>query len=253
MVKTLKHIDWEVPGFGELASPPRGWPRYDQMVLALDPLAYWRLDDTSGSALVDQLGGYPGTYDDATLGEPGALVRDPNKAIALAGSGRAGTVANPLVGLSRFSLLVWFAVAGYTTRWQTLLSSLPSSQAGFVIQRDRDGDSIQGVLREAASDGSGLRIVRAGQPVNDGGWHMLAFQAEADGDVSLHLDGTPRDATPLASISPLAHDLALCQDMRQGRAWQGGIDEPACWDRLLSNDEIDRLYQRGRGHFQLGA
>jgi hypothetical protein len=41
---------------------------YDQRVLALNPIAYWKLDDTSGSQATDYSGnGYHGAYSGATL------------------------------------------------------------------------------------------------------------------------------------------------------------------------------------------
>ena len=40
--------------------------------LIASPLAYWKLDETSGATAIDSQGGYNGTYNNCALGQPGA-------------------------------------------------------------------------------------------------------------------------------------------------------------------------------------
>jgi hypothetical protein len=64
-------------------------PQYKSVVLADGPVIYWRLDETLGTVAADSSGsGHDGTYGAPTvLGQPGALVRDANLAVSIAGRG----------------------------------------------------------------------------------------------------------------------------------------------------------------------
>ena len=92
----IKHLDFELPDFGECpgASPAR--LAYHHAMLALQPDAYWRLDEVSGVAAINAAN--PGTYDGVyapntggvwtggTLGQAGALAGDADKAALFDGS-----------------------------------------------------------------------------------------------------------------------------------------------------------------------
>src|SRR5262249_54513852 len=79
------------------AALPRasGSPIYSSVVLADNPIGYWRLGETSGPTAFDSSGlGHNGTYTGGvTLGVPGAIVDDPNTAARFNGS--TGYVAVP--------------------------------------------------------------------------------------------------------------------------------------------------------------
>jgi hypothetical protein len=69
---------------------------YSSEVLADSPLAYYRLDDTSGSTMLDSSGnGHSGTYAGGfTLGATGLLVGDSNKAVDFASASSTVTGAS---------------------------------------------------------------------------------------------------------------------------------------------------------------
>ena len=88
------------------APPPSG---YSATVLADGPTSYWRLGETSGTAMADSAGTNPGTAKGGvTLGKPGALASDANTAIGVATNGYV-EVANA-AGLNYtgdFSIEAW--------------------------------------------------------------------------------------------------------------------------------------------------
>lgn len=104
----LKHADFQVPDFREFASPPVAVPGYAQAVMALDPVAYWRLGEITGTTLSDQTGSHPMTLTGSgyTLGQSGALQIDDDAAIRLA-TGKAVTseAVVPTSSGAAFSLL----------------------------------------------------------------------------------------------------------------------------------------------------
>jgi hypothetical protein len=105
----LKQIDFEVPGFRELASPPVTVPSYPDAVMAMTPLAYWRLGEASGSTLADEIGSHPMTLTgDHALEQDGAIVNDDNQAIYF--SGGEATASNPILPTATnapFSIAFW--------------------------------------------------------------------------------------------------------------------------------------------------
>ena len=54
---------------------------YREKVVALSPVAYWRLGESSGTTAADETGNHDGSYQNVvTLGQPGVLTGDPNTA-----------------------------------------------------------------------------------------------------------------------------------------------------------------------------
>jgi len=90
----LKHIDFQVPDFGELAAGPQLLPGYRSAILADEPIAYWRLGESAGSSAADETTAHHGAYKPSAaeawtggaLGDPGALAFDTNTAAAFDGS-----------------------------------------------------------------------------------------------------------------------------------------------------------------------
>src|SRR5690348_5065061 len=69
---------------------------YSATVLADHPVAYWRMDDTTGSTMADISGNanngrYAGIY---TLGQPGAIAGGGSTAVAFDGQSGAASVMN---------------------------------------------------------------------------------------------------------------------------------------------------------------
>ncbi len=64
---TLKHVDFEVPNWAELAQGPQPWRAYAEAVMQLGPVAYWRLGETTGTTAADEAGGHDGEYRDGIM------------------------------------------------------------------------------------------------------------------------------------------------------------------------------------------
>src|SRR5205807_8936000 len=73
-------------------------------------VSYWRLGEATGSTACDSAGSNPGTYQSGTmLGQPGALVNDPDAAVHLNGTSGWVSVpaANSLNVGDRFTIEAW--------------------------------------------------------------------------------------------------------------------------------------------------
>src|SRR5438128_7531980 len=97
-------------GGASTAATPTTAPSYRASVLADHPVAYWRLDEETGTVLVDASGnGNDGTYAGAvTLGQPGALASDSDTAAGVGPAGGAASVAStPSLQGNPVTLEIW--------------------------------------------------------------------------------------------------------------------------------------------------
>src|SRR2546422_5200417 len=80
-------------GGASTAASPTTPPSYRASVLADHPVAYWRLDEETGTVMVDASGnGNDGAYAGAvTLGQPGALASDGGTAVGVGPGGGAAS------------------------------------------------------------------------------------------------------------------------------------------------------------------
>ena len=97
-------------GAATTAAGPTTPPSYKASVLADHPVAYWRLDEATGTVMADATGnGHDGIYAGAfTLGQPGALASDDDSAVGFDPAGGAATVASsPSFQVNRVSIEIW--------------------------------------------------------------------------------------------------------------------------------------------------
>ena len=97
-------------GGASTAASPTTPPSYRASVLADHPVAYWRLDEETGTVMVDTSGnGNDGAYAGAvTLGQPGALASDGDTAVGFGPAGGAASVAStPSLQVNPVTIEIW--------------------------------------------------------------------------------------------------------------------------------------------------
>jgi|GEM_PF-2633572 len=239
----LKHADFEVPEFGEFVSPPIAVPGYAQAVNAMDPLAYWRCGETSGTTLADQTGAHNATlYGNYALGHAGALSTDTNGAVQLY-KGEAISSIPVLPGLTSapFSIVLW--VRRYTN----------DSKSGVLVRQfttDTTGD-LRLILQ---SDGR-IRYLLHGdtdfystQTVSTA-WRMVVLTRSASGVASWYFDGLLDVANSGCTTAVNAASFIIGQ---LGSTKPDLLfDEVAAFDSALSVEQIRWLYGLGKGKLNL--
>lgn len=242
----LKHVDFEVPAWGELASPPATHAGYAQRVLALGPVGYWRLGEASGVTAADEAGAHDGTYAGTpSLAQPGALFRDADTAVTVAGNGYVSLpyLLNPAA--TAFTALLWFKPAALDGgAVQVLAQQLDGTGVGraWLYIDDPAGDTLATFLANTTTTG--------GPAVTVGAWHFAALTCDS-GSVALYLDGQPIAAASL-SVEACTGGLVLgVGKTLSSLHFNGSLDEPAVFDTALTADQIAELHRRGRGAFHL--
>lgn len=227
MAVFLKHIDFEVPGWGELDAGPTARRGCVGELLADGPEAVWRLDETAGPTAYDLVGDRSLTYHGGVgFGEPGPLIDDDAGAACFDGAdGYADRASDDLLsGVEACTITFWMrydaasveADAAVLSRWavgatgmmvwvdKQALYAGTSATLTFAVNIGTEPQS-----RGRVEGPSGL--IRPGRwdfyaCVFSGGDHLRLYRGSADLDLALVAENTQ-----VWSQSP-----ALSQPLRLG-------------------------------------
>ncbi len=261
-----KHIDFEIPCFGEFDASPQIHPGHASELAADQPLLWFPLDETSGTATNNRgslgfaaNGVYQGGF---TLGQPGAIARDDATAAHFNASpgppaSLALATAN-IPALSAMTLSCWLRPDNTQLR---LLNYVFCASAGGV---DRWGLWCGGSYATGGVNGRNLGFLLGGgashqspamtfQDATDQyQWRHVAvsFQSGVTPCTRFYKDGQLIASAGNASQPPLAATthlrLAARGDVTH-LAYAGRLAHVAVFDRVLSPQRIATHYQRGIG------
>lgn len=261
------------PALGAATSScPAGSDAYSQAVLADNPVAYYRLDETAGPTLCDSSSsGDNGTYGASgiTYGVAGPLI-DHTPAVTADGSadlvGQSGSDPAGLTGNHAYTLEAWFkndqANAPFTNAWLVGLGGTGSTGQAAVLSLDPNHNSQLGWgptssfgIDQYGSDWA-WDPTSVGVNLWDGNWHYIAVtytpsnSASASdyvGYVDGHDVGSP-DARPFGNAVPdiAASPITLGQGCSAGGCYwlplDAGLAEVAVYPTALTTQRIDAHY-----------
>jgi hypothetical protein len=203
------------------------------------PVAYWAMDETSGTTAADATGTWPATLAGGAswTGAGGRLAG----ALHLDGSSGVATTAGPVVHTDRnLAVSAWVRLTS-TAHNSTVVSQSGTTTSGFVLYYSsglnrwafnmQQTDGMNPVIDRAASD----------QPPQLGVWTHLAgvFDATTH-QIRLYVNGVPQ-STPATHTSTwdAAGAVQVGRERYQGvqqNYLAGDVDEVKVFDRLLSDD-----------------
>jgi len=234
-------------------------PFYKAAVLASGPLAYWRLDDTSGTTAVDITGnGYDGTYVAGPTLEADGVMADGsgNPSVDFDGSTEyveVDEVADGLVGLAAVTIEAWVNVDDFG-----------SGRAVFRINRDIPATSGDNVFGFGISSNGAVSWGDQNDNHNSANGlitadtaHYVVVTRDSSDDIRIYVDGvwvlTEATAGTTAEAADVAQ-LGMDWDALEGggtktQFFDGQLDEIAVYTRALDPDEILEHYNIGRGAY----
>lgn len=231
----------ESPQPAALAAPGE----YTAQVLADEPVGYWRLGESSGTAAQDTSGlSNHGAYTGAVMpGLPGALAGDPDTAAELMGGYVSVSDSGSLSPTGPFTLEAWVNLNDVCTQ-QGVVEKYDAPAFNGYLMRVTPG----GRLSAFTLGGDGQAAAVTGQSVvMPGEWHHVV--AVYDGtNLSVYLDGE-LDGSVATSIDPLdgLADLKLgARGDDAAERLRGGLDEVAVYDHALTAERIQHHYTLGR-------
>jgi len=252
-----KDLDTAQVIFYKVESSTAVRPFYKAAVLAAGPLAYWRLDDTSGTTAVDITGnGYDGTYvAGPTLEADGVMVDGSgNPSVDFDGSTQYVTVddiADGLAAQGELTIEVWVNADAFVG-------------SVFTINRDfaaTVGDNVYGITIIAdgavswADQNDNLNTATGLIALDTA--HYVVVTRDSSDDVRIYVDGVWVKTGSTAGTTALATDLAqlgmdwddLGGTPTKSQFFNGQLDEIAVYTRVLDPDEILEHYNVGRRAF----
>jgi RHS repeat-associated protein len=230
---------------------------YPEAVEADNPVAYWRLNETSGSTATDSAAGEQnGAYSNVTLGQRGPLVGD-NLSASGAFNGSSSTVSAPdspsleIGNTQPFSVEAWVKTTGDSYPNQAIVSKLlnTSTATGWSFS-DYEGEPSLALINSWSGNTLDLQ---AHTNINDGAWHYLVVTYDGSSSpagVTFYVDG---QAIPTVTASENSLNgntisnatLYIGSQTGNNNYYRGDISEVALYRSQLSADRIRARYQAG--------
>ncbi len=250
---------------------------YAQIVMADDPVAYWRLDEPAGSTVaIDSAGSFDGAYDNSkgaiTFGIPGGVPHDSDTAVDLsdtntANIGQGGVVSIPyaleLNPFGPWSAEAWVRPDSNDANgnFRTVMSSLynynySTAVYGWVIYQHPNGG--QGAWTLGLFNGSGGPSYFGSDfghiPLTPGSWYYLALTDDGT-NIQLYVNGVPGSAQTTVAASgflpngingdpTLAGSPEVLGQRSDGAyfGFSGGVDDVAFYNYALSPEQIQEHF-----------
>jgi hypothetical protein len=206
----------------------------------VDGKGHWRLDELAGTVAADVHGLNPGTYGNGVGLDKEPATPFTGNSIRLNGSSPQQVVmAAPNLDSDRVTLTGWVRRIGDQTDW-----------AGLVFCRG--GDTVAGFNVGEANelryhwDGSKWGW-DSGLVLPDAQWAFVALVVEPDrATFWMGVEGAPLVSAVNAEghgVEPFDSTLHLGHDPAGGRWFNGRLDDVRAFDRALSPQEVQRLYE----------
>jgi hypothetical protein len=220
-----------------IRTPPAA--SFEAALVGDGPMAYWRLDETSGTTAFDHVGAHDGTYSaSVTLGTPGALNGDSDAAASFNGTeGFVGTGASLMNGLTRFSLVGWVRRGGLQQGRTGLFGQNDNVEFGYIA--DQTIECWDNVLASALD---------VPNPLADGAWGLVVVTSDGT-NRTMFVNGqalgtAAARTTPLTNTFPFNIGGGGIFD-GTGNWFFGNLDDVALFNKALTADQVNALYLTG--------
>ncbi|MGH9305314.1 MAG: LamG-like jellyroll fold domain-containing protein [Acidimicrobiales bacterium] len=236
------------PVVGLLSAGPAAASTYSSAVLADNPVAYWRLDD-SGPIAADSSGKSNSCSSSGlvTWGAPGLVPSDADQAVAFNGSGFLQCPALNLSG-SAATLEAWVNASSVsrTSPFTSNIAGSETSSSMFMLR-------IQSGFPQAVAAISATTIVAQGPKLDLSRTYYLAATFDG-GTLTLYENGAQVASVAAPGWLSANSTFDIGSDPTySGRTWNGSIDEVAAYVTALSPSRIAAHYQTGAPAGRLGV
>jgi len=239
----MKHIDFQVPDYGEFDAGPQFADGYARLVQAARPVGYWRLGDPDASFAADVSGhGHHGWYlADAILNEPGLPAASPDTAARHAGSN--DTLAVPafaeMTPDAAMTLTFWMRKEADLTGGR-LVTFRNDAGDGFNVQLFEGTDGVDIVFRATVGGVAHADRTDTDRQILDQQIHHVTAVFD-QGGIIIHVNGQPQ---PM--LGGIGGQIAGNDRLVVGAGFVGVIDEVALFDRALDPATLAAMNDAGR-------
>ena len=230
------------------AAPSTAAKTYSATVLADGPVAYWRMDETSGSTMADASGHanngrYAGAY---ALGQTGAIAGDGNTAVGFDGqSGAASVVNSSTLQVNTITIEIW-------------INKKTDTEYGAYVAKNFEGGGGAGsgwfqlvnshhdgrLEFRVTSDGAPAVVSRSTFALNT--WYYVV--ATYDGTVArLFVNGKLDSSLKVTALPKQTADPLFIGRRTDGLFNNALVDEVAIYPVALSADRIAAHWRAASG------
>lgn len=241
------------------AAKPSDEECYAERVMSLNPLAFWRLGETTGAVAEDEVGTMNGAYlHGVTLGDESPLLCTSDPAIRLDGGDDYVRIAHtPAFMINEGTVVTWFKTRDQWA-WAALLSKDCNGYAtggGFDIM-------LASERLEARLESANATYLLRSQRLSPNIWYHVACTFGTGGmqlyinaqqvDVDGYTGGWGTSSGGTGNIDPITLGIGQRysgQGSDTDLNWPApfSIDDTAIYDRALTADEIAFLYDGRAG------
>lgn len=213
-------------------------------------LSVWEADETTGSILNDSHGTINGNIVGATINQTGKI----NKAISFNGTSNYITFGDvfDFEHTQPFSLSIWYNTLGSSNIRVLFGKQVHSSpNNGWNLLLNSGKIQFQMVNKWASNY---LIVDSLLSSYNDTGWKHLVVTYAGDknpANVKMYINGIEITTTIAANTltGSILNNIPFTLGTRNNNAyyWSGLMDQTAIWDKALTIDEIQTLYNSDNG------
>ena len=214
------------------------------MSLLTNLVAYYKLDETSGTTVIDSANTHTGTSANCTVNQTGII----NKAYSFNGSSSwIDVTTNP----NDFNFLGDFSVAAWVNFSSTNVLRIVEKETPSGAGNVNFGLIIVSKKAYAFLDvvgGAGSGSVTGGADINNSAWHYLVMTRSGT-TLTLYVDGSSVGTPATVGSNAINNTTDLYIGVAPGpiQYFAGLIDEVGLWSRALSSAEVLALYNSGNG------
>ncbi len=221
---------------------------YANVILADNPVAWWRLGESGGTVARDYCGGHDGTvFGGLTFGQAGCLTNDSSTSAYC--NGTTGYIEVPWsadLNPAQYTVECWAKVMGGSGNYRSPLCS-----------RDTGSDPDAGYMFYAQSGNNwgfwtgagGTWNKLSGPTVGQNQWvHLAATSDTTTGNMVFYVNGTQVASVTNVTYQNLATPLRIGASATEGTPqffFNGALQEVAVYNKLLSSGQALRHYETG--------
>lgn len=218
---------------------------FEQYMISTNPTGYWRLEELSGGTAQDSSGNANhGNYVNVARGYPSGIPATPDSYGGnFQNSGHRVTIPGfrGKMNSANWSMGCWFRATSSYSNWPRIMGAFDFNVSGISFVMNRNNGAIFAEGHAAGHFGFG------GTPAYwDGNWHFLVLTQD-NNTLNLYGDGNNYGTTTRGGLVTYpGQDLTLGTHATEtGDDFIGQIDEAAWWDRTLTPQEIQDIYDVG--------
>lgn len=200
-------------------------------VVADAPVAFWRLDETSGILAAEEITGYIGTYvNTPTLGVGGSATLEPSTSVsfASASSERVDVSYQAVLNPSTVTVEAWIYASGSGVR--SIVTSLTSNR-GYRLRMNASNR-----IEWSVGNGASTSTVTGSVTVSPSTWTHVVATSTASAQ-TLYVDGVV-DGTGSLTYSPAVSGTLQIAADNSTNYFNGRIDNVAVYNTALPADAV---------------